>query len=219
MELREWSWGTLSPKPPGIYRLGLLQQKGGPDDPPGGRSPGGSHPCCLQIPDGARVASLRCPILRRNRRRPRLRRGEVFPVSVTLGVPGVGIGDGRQWGHPLEVPVKTQIPPRTDKSASSFFAVLHRVSRDPRRAARPSRFSSFVCFSHPSGFGHAATPPPSTAHPSRRIAGPENRLYRHAADSNLMVRRFGFPIRFQTLGGWRREQNKHGESLFPKQGG
>lgn len=78
-----------------------------------------------------------------------------------------------------------------DRSIGLFlFAVLHRVSRDPRRAARPSRFSSFVCFSHPSGFGHAATPPPSAAHPSRRIAGPENRSYHDAADSNLMVRWF-----------------------------
>lgn len=57
-------------------------------------------------------------------------------------------------------------------------------------------------FSHPSGFGLAASPPPSAAQPSRISAGPENRLYHDAADSNLMVRRFGCPIRFQTLVGW-----------------
>jgi hypothetical protein len=34
-----------------------------------------------------------------------------------------------------------------------------------------------------------------------------------------MVRRLGYPIGFQTLGGWRREQNKRGKTLFPKQGG
>ena len=31
-----------------------------------------------------------------------------------------------------------------------------------------------------------------------------------------MVRRFGCPSRFQTLGGWRREQYKHGKPLLPR---
>ena len=53
---RDWIGWTLSPKPPGMGRLGLHQQKGGPDDRPGGRSSGGSHFSCLQVPVGARAS-------------------------------------------------------------------------------------------------------------------------------------------------------------------
>src|SRR5436305_1658578 len=80
-------WGTLSPRPPGIFRISSCSSREGGKEEPGERPKKSARPSAVgKAPVGARVASPQSPILRWSK--------ELFPVSVSLGVYRAGKGKG-----------------------------------------------------------------------------------------------------------------------------